>query len=74
MLTQTITFPKKSGINLEKECRTYMQDCCSSHPKKDSDAGSSQKDKEPRSFIGKYLYNLGKKDFEKNGSKKKSCC
>lgn len=51
-----------------------MQDCCSNHSKKDSDAEGDQKGKEPKSFIGKYLYNLGKKDFEKNGSKKKGCC
>jgi len=26
------------------------------------------------SLIGKYLYNLGKADFEKNNGKKKGCC
>jgi hypothetical protein len=56
--------------------------CCSSH----SDQNSKKKktsipeDKLPKSVVGKYLYNLGKKDMEKekHGGKHKGggggCC
>ncbi len=62
-----------------------MSHCCSSHSKKGSmNKADMKKDTMPKSFakvlfgqdslIGRYLYNLGKADFEKNNGKKKGCC
>lgn len=53
--------------------------CCASHSdqnSKDKKKGKSE-DKPPKSFMGKYLYNLGKKDLEKEkhrGKHKDDCC
>ncbi len=53
--------------------------CCEDHNDKESINNKTKKAKEelPKSFIGKYLYNLGKKDLEKeknDGDHKGDCC
>jgi len=51
-----------------------MSDCCSNHSKtgkiKEAD---TKKDATPKSLVGRYLYKLGKSDFEKSKGKK-GCC
>jgi len=51
-----------------------MSNCCSNHSKnskiKEVDI---EKEIVPKSFIGRYLYKLGKEDLEKS-NKKKGCC
>lgn len=53
--------------------------CCSSHDGNDSKKKEAGKDDKnpPKSIISKYLYNLGKKDLEKenqSGEHKGDCC
>jgi len=55
-----------------------MSDCCGSH---NNDTKKKKKtdnpDQPPKSFVGKSLYNLGKKDLEKekqSGKHKGGCC
>lgn len=53
-----------------------MSDCCSSHPKTEN-MGQMTEEKPPKSFIGKFLYNIGKSDYEreiKKGKNGKKCC
>jgi len=51
-----------------------MSNCCSNHSKKGKIKEIDiREDIMPKSFIGKYLYKLGKADFEKS-NKKKGCC
>jgi hypothetical protein len=53
--------------------------CCASHTEQSSKKKKTTKseDKMPKSFVGKYLYNIGKKDLEKEkhgGKHKGDCC
>lgn len=53
-----------------------MTDCCANHSKKE-DVESIVEEKPPKSFFGKFLYNLGKSDYENERQKKdhkKGCC
>ena len=51
-----------------------MSSCCSKHSKKGNmNKADMKKDMMPKSFLGRYLYKLGKADFEK-GNRKKGCC
>lgn len=53
-----------------------MTDCCSSHSKTENFEQMAEEEP-PKSFVGKFLYNLGKKDYEKEvkkGNKDKKCC
>lgn len=47
--------------------------CCSSHKKQPKKKREEKIEAKPKNFISKYLYNLGKKDFEKGSSKSKKC-
>lgn len=64
-----------------------MSGCCSDDNKSESsccsDSDTSKKEENkitgqeiPKSFVGRYLYNMGKKDIEKNKGKSKGggCC
>ncbi len=53
-----------------------MSDCCSDDKDNKKSGGKEKVEYEqaPKSFIGKYLYKIGKKDFENNKNKKKSGC
>lgn len=55
-----------------------MSDCCENHTSDtEKKKGLSISEKPPKPFIGKYLYNLGKKDLEKekqSGKHKGGCC
>lgn len=52
-----------------------MSDCCSSR-QEDSKAENSEDkvEEKPKSFIGRYLYKLGKEDAMKVSGKGKDCC
>lgn len=45
--------------------------CCSNHSAGDQSTG--EEEKRPKSFVGRFLYDMGKKDFDQN-KRKKSCC
>ncbi|MDO8340563.1 MAG: hypothetical protein Q7T59_01170 [Candidatus Woesebacteria bacterium] len=49
-----------------------MPDCCSKHLK--TKRKEIKVEEEPKSFFAKFLYKLGKDDFEKNKDKKRNCC
>ena len=52
-----------------------MSDCCTNNT--DSKEEETEVNNEPKSFIGKYLYKMGKKDFDKekeSGKVNKGCC
>lgn len=52
-----------------------MSDCCSDQDKKTKKEKDKLKiEKTPKSFIGKYLYGLGKEGSEKEKNKKGNCC
>ena len=55
-----------------------MSHCCGSHGEdKNKKKKLSNPNKPLKSFVGKYLYNIGKKDFEKekhSGKHKGNCC
>ncbi len=55
-----------------------MSHCCGSHSEhKKSKKKKANTEKIPKSFVGKYLYNLGKKDMEKekhSGKHEGDCC
>lgn len=54
-----------------------MSSCCQSHNKVEKMNKIISGEKIPKSFIGKYLYNLGKKEYEKEtkiGNNKRGCC
>lgn len=49
--------------------------CCSSHskhPKKEM-ADKIVAESEPKNFVGKFLYRMGKSDFEKGKGKHEGC-
>ena len=52
--------------------------CCSNHSDQNGNKKKAGKvdDRPPKTIIGKYLYNLGKRDLEKekNGGKHKGDC
>ncbi len=54
-----------------------MSDCCEDNKDTKKTAKQSKVfNEKPKSIIGKYLYNMGKKDLEKEkqGGKQKGCC
>lgn len=54
-----------------------MSGCCSEEEKAEGGKNKekSEDERSPKSFAGKYLYKVGKKDFEKSrGKAKKDCC
>lgn len=55
-----------------------MSGCCSDNntSKKEKEEEKISSQEPPKSFVGRYLYNTGKKDFEKNKEKNKGggCC
>lgn len=54
-----------------------MSHCCKSHSKAEKIKRNDFGDKPPKSFIGKFLYNIGKKEYEKENQNKmhgKKCC
>lgn len=46
-----------------------MSECCSSHSEKRKTISHPTEEK-PKSFIGRFLYNVGKKDAQKENNKK----
>ena len=52
--------------------------CCGSHnDQKDNKQETGNSEETPKGFVGRYLHNLGKKDFEKEkqgGKSKGGCC
>lgn len=52
-----------------------MSNCCSDHNKKSGEEIEEvEVEKMPKSFVGKYLYKLGKQEAEKGKHKKGGCC
>lgn len=53
-----------------------MSDCCEEHQGKAEVEEASKKipNEKPKSFIGKYLYNSGKKEAEKEAKKSNGGC
>lgn len=47
-----------------------MSHCCGNHSKSEERNRMSFGERPPKSFIGKFLYNLGKKENEKESQKK----
>lgn len=61
----------KCGMKLVAADKNSSMPCCSKHS---TEVDAVEKDeKEPKSFIKRFLYEFGKKDLEKNG-RKKECC
>ena len=52
-----------------------MSDCCSRHSKhKEKESlDKTQAEVEPKSFVGKFLYRMGKSDYEKEKTKHEGC-
>lgn len=46
--------------------------CCSKHAVEADVSGMDEE--KPKPFVERFLYDLGKKDFERNKGKKKGCC
>ena len=54
-----------------------MSHCCGNHSKAEKTNNADFGELPPKSFIGRFLYNIGKKDYEKENRKKmhgKKCC
>jgi len=54
-----------------------MSHCCGNHSETEKIKRDDFGEKLPKSFIGKFLYNLGKKEYEKelkDGKNKYGCC
>lgn len=53
-----------------------MSHCCEKHTESAKVKIDEQKvqSEEPKSFIGKYLYKIGKKEAEKGGNAHGECC
>ncbi len=47
-----------------------MSHCCGSHSKGKNVNMNSLGERPPKSFIGKFLYNIGKKEYEKENQRK----
>ena len=57
-----------------RESESNMSGCCSDHNKKDRKEKEEMRvEKTPKSYIGKYLYKLGKEEVENGMHKKKGC-
>ncbi|KKQ43412.1 MAG: hypothetical protein US60_C0002G0020 [Microgenomates group bacterium GW2011_GWC1_37_8] len=54
-----------------------MSNCCGSCSKTEKTKKDAFGEKPPKSFTGKFLYNIGKKEFDKENQNKphgKKCC
>ena len=54
-----------------------MSHCCGNHSKAEKINKFSFGEQPPKSFIGKFFFNIGKKEYEKENHKKmhgKKCC
>lgn len=55
---------------------TSKSSCCSVSDASKKEGNKTTGQENPKSFVGRFLYNTGKKDFEKNKGKSKGgdCC
>lgn len=54
-----------------------MSHCSGNHTEKENVNGVDFREQPPKSFIGRLIYNMGKKDYEeeiKNKQHKNKCC
>ncbi len=67
-----------SDDDTKKKKGTSALGCCSEEDVQEGESVSEEdsQDAPSKSFIGRFLYNMGKKDFEKNKGKSKGggCC